>query len=109
LNAENGPMIKIVMSVLHNVFGIFSGFTQPRLLTVRNYADTVDIEQLIMNTAQKDKISRVTVDGRTIVDMNKLVRDPKVRQTLDRISEHASSSRKIRILRRASVGAGASS
>lgn len=87
------------------VFGIFPGFRHSESLTGRNYADRVDIKQLTMNTAQKEKISHVTVDGRTIVDMNKLIRDPKVQRTLNRISENIASSKKIRILRRATVNA----
>lgn len=35
----------------------------------------------------EEKLSKVTFDGRTIVDMNVLLSDPKVRQTLAKLAE----------------------
>ncbi len=56
----------------------------------------------------QDKISRVSIshvtgDGRTIVDTNALIRSPKVKEALGRLSEatkNLKSSGRITILRR---------
>lgn len=51
----------------------------------------------------QDKISRVTSDGRTIVDTNALIRSPKVKEALYKLSEASKgikSGGRITILRR---------
>lgn len=39
------------------------------------------------STMSEEKLSKVTFDGRTIVDTNVLLSDPKVRQTLAKLAE----------------------
>ena len=47
-----------------------------------------------------DKSSRVTFDGRTIVNTSTLLRSPRVRQTLDRLAKMVmTKDRSIKILR----------
>ena len=40
-----------------------------------------------MEEAANDKILQVTFGGQTIVDTNALLRDPKVKRTLEKLSE----------------------
>ena len=44
-------------------------------------------------TVQKEK-SRVTYDGRTVVDTNALLRSDKVRETLDKVSRVAAEAKR---------------
>ena len=41
----------------------------------------------------EDKISYVTTDGRTIVDVDALLRDPKVQETIQKLSRRNRSYR----------------
>jgi hypothetical protein len=40
-----------------------------------------------MADSSSEKVSHVDSDGRTIVDVNALLRDPKVRETIERLSK----------------------
>lgn len=40
-----------------------------------------------MADSNGEKVAHVDFDGRTIVDVNALLRDPKVRATIDRMSK----------------------
>jgi hypothetical protein len=40
-----------------------------------------------MADSKNEKVSYVDYDGRTIVDVNALLRNPKVRETIDRMSK----------------------
>jgi hypothetical protein len=40
-----------------------------------------------MANAKSEKVSYVDFDGRTIVDVNALLRDPKVQATMERVSK----------------------
>jgi len=44
-------------------------------------------------TKSADKISYVTPDGRTIVDVDALLRDPKVQETIQKLSQRNRSYR----------------
>lgn len=54
----------------------------------------------IMAPVQKEKRSYVTPDGRTIVDTNKLLRDPKVQEALEKMSKRKFIKFKGRVLKK---------
>jgi hypothetical protein len=46
-----------------------------------------------LSKSEPDKISYVTFDGRTIVDADALLRDPKVQETIRKLSQRNRSFR----------------
>lgn len=48
----------------------------------------------------ENKASYVTYEGRTLVDTNVLLRDPKVRQAISRIAENIKDNSKVKFLKK---------
>jgi hypothetical protein len=53
-----------------------------------------------MSIAEKEKVSYVTYDGRTIVNTNALLQDPGVRDTISKLVRAVKRDGKIKVLRK---------